>query len=727
MALSRRVLTACRDQFTEVRRPYLNGLVATLLIIITLMIWPAVHSSWAAHHDLGISWRTLVFSIMFVGATLLWGLLPTSLVASARSIWDLPLAVVTGSSLLSAGLMLLSFLLPIGPWITLPFLFLCGGLLAYVAVQKNSDFFRPLRQCSPACLLAICIGLLAASGWSQVHLFPFEDAGQALIYKPWTDDFQLARITALFLDGVQPQTLGRPDLSGLGVGFYHYGAYAAAGAFSGITNTPGLTGLDAFAIPWNMFLMAMAAYALGTHWWGPRMGLASLAAACLLPDASFYGFKLGWFGYYWLQQTGASLAWGLALGACSILLVDAACRRAAPRLYLLGLGLGGLTLLFKAQIAAILVPPLLVWGVLFFPGIKKLDRVQLLVYIGIILAVLVLVATRLAKAPSIALSGEWGASYLRSILNGVNGEEAQRLWQQASASKWLLPQVALMLISSFGVLPLIWLVAILIRRARKQATVSDLLPLLFVLIHLAVIFGLEGNTRGNRWELHHRPFVLIYFLLAVWCGGAVLTLLLDAGRAFSRHRRKIPAPQQHPEEALDTLDGTLARPRVMWPRLVTVAGLLSLLAFPLLLGNQIVGEQLWFAKSLAYTALPKDYLTCTDHIRRHAARTDIVQASDNDPMGITGALTERTAYLARPDLQVRKAAYSSVAAAHAAALTALATAETVQAFENLVARLPIRWYLLKPDTEVSWPASIASKPTFQCGAYRVYDLDVWQR
>ena len=705
MASSRRWTTVFRDSVTEGQRTGLNAFIATFLILLTLTIWPALYSSWSVQHDLGFSWRALVFSGLFVGGTLLWGLLPTSLVAPARSIWDLPLTIVTGSSLLSAGFMLLSFLLPIGPGVALFFLLLCGGIPAYVFARKKPDFLNPLRQTSLPCLLAIGIGLLAASAWSQTHLFAFEDAGQSVIYKPWSDGFLLAQTASLFSDWVQPQTMGRFDLSGFAVGFYHYGAYTAAGAFSGITNTPGLSAIDAFATPWSMFLVAMAAYALGKHWWGPWVGLASLAAAFLLPDASFYGFKLGRFGYYWLQQTGPSLAWGVALGACAILLIDAACRRGGLRLFFLGLCFAVITLLFKAQIAAILVPPLLLWGILFFPGIKKRSRVAIIVLTGITLALLALAATQFDRAPTLAFSGDWGARYLVSISHGVEEEATRHLWRQIAGSKWLLPQVALVVTVSLGVLPLIWLVAFIIRRVRKQSTASDWLPFFFLVMHLAVIFGLAPNTQGNRWELHHRPFVLIYFLFAAWCGGATLTLLLVPGRAFARRRRWSRARQ----------------------RLIALPGLLSLLIVPLLLGNQILGEDLWFAKPFVFTSLSKDYLTCTDLIRRNAARTDVVQVSDNDPAGLTNALTERTAYLARADRHAARVQYASVAEARAADLTDLARAETMPAFESLLTRLPIRWYLLKPGADVSWPPAIASKPAFQCGAYRVYDLNEWRK
>ncbi len=675
--------------------PGSNAILAATAIVLALTLWPAVYSSWSAGHDLGFSWRVLLFSCLFIGSALAWGLLPTSLVASAARIWDFALAVVVGSCLVSATLMVVSFLLPVAAWKILLFLLVSGGILILAATRRCPEFLDSLRTVSPACLLAICVSLFAASAWSQGHLFAFEKVGSAVVYRPWLDGFELARFAALFSLDLQPQTLGHP-LSGLAPNLYHHGPYAAAGAFSGFTQAPSLSAIDAFLFPWGVFLMGMAAYALGKYWWGEGGGLASLTVALLLPDASFYGLQVSWFGYHWLQQTSPSLSWGVAVGACSILLVDAACRRADRTLLLLGLSLALASVLFKAQIAAILVPTLSLWGVVAFSGIRIRVRLAMAGLTTAALAVLAVAVSHLSSAPSITLGHNWGLTYLEFVASGLRSESVRELWQQVTASEWVALRVPLLLLASFGALPFVYLTTVMIRGARRQSTVSDLLPLSFLIVHLAMVLGLARSTVGNAYELQHRPFVFVYFLLAVWCGGSVVSLLRGRSDTLSRSR-------------------------------LTTLAILPLLAFPVFLGDEVLGERVWFSPAFLSTSLPQDHLACIDFIREHSAPTEIVQASDNDPNGITAGLTERRGYLSRPALLLKLDEFSTLVQERFEDLTDFRCAATMPAFSDLIDQLGIRWYLLKPWSEVSWPPAVVSAPAFRSGNYQVYDLDVWRR
>ena len=193
-------------------------------------------------------------------------------------------------------------------------------------------------------------------------------------------------------------------------------------------------------------------------------------SSLLVPDASFYGLQVAWLGYYRLQQISPSLSWGVAIGACSILLVDAACRRAEPALLSLGLLLAFATTLFKAQIAAVLVPALLLWSVIAFQGLGIRVCLAIAGLTAFTLAVIVETATHLSLAPSIAFAKDRGLGYLEVIAGGIRNESTREMWQQFIASESLVPGVTLVLVASFGALPFVYLATIMIRRSRKMAT-----------------------------------------------------------------------------------------------------------------------------------------------------------------------------------------------------------------------------------------------------------------
>ena len=88
---------------------------------------------------------------------------------------------------------------------------------------------------------------------------------------------------------------------------------------------------------------------------------------------------------------------------------------------------------------------------------------------------------------------------------------------------------------------------------------------------------------------------------------------------------------------------------------------------------------------------------------------------------------ERAAYLARPRVNARNPRLSGVVEKRLGELRALVRADTEEELQLVVADLPIRWYLLRPGKVVSWPTAVESQPAFQCGEYRVYDLDDWRR
>jgi hypothetical protein len=355
------------------------------------------------------------------------------------------------------------------------------------------------------------------------------------------------------------------------------------------------------------------------------------------------------------------------------------------------------SVLFKAQIAVLLIPTLLLWSVVFCQGISRRRRLVVAALLSAGLGMALWLASGFQAAPTIALANDWGRAYLASTRSMIPDEAVREVWVSLTHSGWLVPRVFLLLTGAFGALGLIYVPLLLARRSTREYNDHDLFPLCLLGVHVGLALGLAGNTNGVPWEIHHRPFVLVYLVLAVWCGGAVVALL--------------PKPR-----------GWGGRPEAWGVVLV-----LLLAAAPLLeRGTTGTAERPPLLVDHLNTRVHKDHLACIDLIREHASPSDVGQASDNDPVLITSGLTELTPYLGAPHRLQRLDRYADLVTERLADLRELMEAATEEEFEAAVGRLPIRWYLLMPDSEVSWPPRIAFEPRFRCGDYRVYDLDEWR-
>jgi len=677
--------------------PVAKAAAAIALPMAAVTLWPAVYTSWSPAHNLGFSWRALIFALLFVGGSVVWGLLPLRLVPSAAPVWSFGLLLVLGGSIVAAGMTVLSFLVPVTAAEALLILVLAGAGLAFGSASQRHRLFEPLRRVSRLDILVILLSLIAVSAESPSHVFAFSDDHDAVIYAPWSDGFMLARTVGEFSQRSLPRPQGPWSLAGMEPAFYHYAAYLPAAAFSALTATPALTAVDAFAIPWSLFLVAMAAYALGGYWWGSRGAILGVALATVVPDATYYGFRNAWFGYHWLLGTSFSLPWGVAIAGCSIILVHQACRRGDLRLLCLGFVPVLGSVLFKAQVAVLLTPTLLLWTLVSFSGIARRTRLAGAAVLSGGAALAASLASGFEMAPTIALSGDRGTAYLMTLSDMIPDQADHATWVSVARGSWLAPKVLLLTWGAFGVLGLLYVALLTVRGLRKELSDYDFFPLCLLGVHFGFAFGVAGNTNGVPWELHHRPFVLVYLVLAAWCGGAVVALVSSRRTWWN---------------------GSGA-----WLTVFALA-----IAAAVLLDSSVTAsarEQRLLADHLG-TRVTKDHLACIDLIREHAVRGDVLQASDNDPGLITSGLTELTPYLGAPQRLARLHRYADVVERRLDELQRLAGAVTEEQFEQAVGALPIRWYLVTPASEVSWPSAVTMSPEFRCGDYRVYDLNKWR-
>ena len=163
-------------------------------------------------------------------------------------------------------------------------------------------------------------------------------------------------------------------------------------------------------------------------------------------------------------------------------------------------------------------------------------------------------------------------------------------------------------------------------KALKKLQPEDAIPALSLAFYLCLAFLTPKNTRGGADDLWHRPFVWVYFLLAVWVWGKTVYLLTTSR------------------------SGT---PKVL-PTVMAVAGI-ALLVVPLERGKVIQSVGTQADSGYANVPIPSDFLACARFLHNHAGKLDVVQNDPYDknlnlvhPEPVLGGLSERRCYLGLP-------------------------------------------------------------------------------
>jgi hypothetical protein len=662
------------------------GVHLTGLALCTLAF--ALWSSFGAGQ---LSWAVVAFFagynlVAWAGGGLLLRLLPGERLHAV----GLPLGLLLGHLCLGAILLLLAWLLPLGlEWIGL-------GVAAAVAALARiaAPWPREREAGSPLpALLCIALSLAAATLWSRDCLDPIETRPGAVVIEPWQDSFVHAGRIATFAHGEGRETLRHFLYGDRPMPLYHYGGYLAPAALVALTSTPALAAFTGFAVPFAVFLTGLAAFALAGTLWGRWPGLASSAAVLLLPDAAQQGADNHFFSYHWLLQTAPALALGIAGAAAAWALLIEGCRAGRPPLVVAGWIVGATCVVYKAHV---FVANALLWWIyppLFLAGVGRRWRVAWLAAAVVVFGGVVGLSQGVARVPSLRLDASAAPTYPRVVVRWFEPGAARELFERyapaddagfLAALPW---HGALLLFVTFGLLaPLCLGVALWVRR--RTATSILLFPLLVTASYLAMALGLSLNERpvGRPEELLHRPFVWAWFALCVWTAGAAYHRVLGDGP-----------------------------PRSALARAAAVGAIALGLLVPLRLGIGLrYGPP--FGHLATDHVVPNGLLAACEFLRSHAAPHDLVQDSSNDPELIVSALSERSPFAAvrSPD--------QPHAGHYLEEMRVLAAAGSVQEVAAFSRRTGLKWYLLRPEDSLAWPAELLEHPAFGAGGYRVYRL-----
>ena len=350
----------------------------------------------------------------------------------------------------------------------------------------------------------------------------------------WVEYFMHAGMISQFGDD---RAIGRGViwLSDAPLFAYHYSSYLLAAAFALPLDQPGLPLATSVWFPIGYLSLAAAAYTLGTCFAGATGGLAALAALFVIPDASNYGLRNGFFSFHWLLGAvpGSTYGLGSALLAVAFLQRWSTARSGASLAG--GAAFLAATLLNRVQIFVLLAPAWLA-SVVFISGVFQRHRkIVLGGFVFLALTALALMWYSPAIPSDLAWSFDGGRA-LEQFLYQVHRRQEPTAYQglyarilsQFGEGLGLTIGAALVYPASLGIFMLALPVLYLMHR-RSDNAFSNAFPVAVVLWYGAIMALAPIPAHTDATDFPHRSFVLLYATVAIWTFGLSVVWLSERG------------------------------------------------------------------------------------------------------------------------------------------------------------------------------------------------------
>lgn len=537
--------------------------------------------------------------------------------------------------------------------------------------------------------------------WTREALGAVLEARHTGILRVW-NDFLLQATEISSIEHYNTLRGESPYLADTAQPFYHRASYALSAIFEWITRDGALETSTYFWLPVGMILMGMGAYGLGAAMGGRFAGLVAMAALFLLPDASSYGLRNGYFAFHWLIQVAPGAGYALGLVLMALALYSEGVRKRLFQPIAWGGALILLSALFRAHVA---LPAMGAYAIGAFFAWRPRRRWH---RVGVGAAALVAAAIVMAGSELISLaphliSGKRDVLlYIRAVHlatpTAYEGLYPHYLAEANSVVQAVLGY-PLLVVAELGALVFV-LPLLTYARWRSGAAYwpIDAVPYVVLLVHTAVTFLLPTPGNGDITEWSHRSFVLLYAVFAVMSAVWLYQLVIstDAYRLGVRESWKRYAP----------------------------ACLFALgLVTPWLAGKDAQYGTLRDGPGACQTEISGDLFAVTQFVRSHAEPGDRLQTSDADPVALSVALTGQQAYVSRLSLYMKMGGeLAQRAATRAAQNRALAELRTYDELLAYGRQTGVRWYLMSTGDMPTWPTSVLGRAVFGSGPLRLFDL-----
>ena len=578
----------------------------------------------------------------------------------------------------------------------LPIDALVGGAL-FVASRRRARSDEALAGTSwhgaigiDVCVFLMCGSLVAL--WGHETITSIRDAEATGVFRAWRDYFLHASEITYLRDY---PAFGRHALylAGAPQPLYHRASYAMSGLFSAVGGVPSLETATTFWMPAGLLMCILSTYALGCALGTRLSGLASVAAVFLFPDASAYVWKNQFLGFAWLMQVAPGSGYAVAVILLALIVSISGGWREGRR-FPTAFVLVGAAAPFRVQISAIAGGMLLLAAC--FTWRPVLTRRWLAMLFASLAAGVgaVLFMQTLTLAPHFLTGHSHPMQFLQLVHSMAEVPTRYGIWT-AGRSDIVAFGIgyAMLLVSVLGVMIPALVVVLLGGFLGEAGPRAARFTLALVLTHIAVILFVPTAAHGDLSEFAHRPFVVIYAVVAALVGAAI-------GRLLTSWSLRIYGSES--------------------PGLLMLVGMMIVgCLVPLTMGPRL--QQRW-GPHFAQTPIRSEEFDAGRWVRSQSIQGDHVLVADNDPLGVFVGLTERVAFLSRPALYQRfGGAINEVAATRAAANAGLApvTFDELQTFGRSHG---VQWYVANTPASQRWPSAVTGHCAYCGRAVQVYDL-----
>lgn len=481
---------------------------------------------------------------------------------------------------------------------------------------------------------AFCLVLTAL--WCREPAAAPEAVRTTGVLPVWSDYFIHGSFISQFGD---IRALGRGSifLADYPPSFYHFASYAAAAALARPLQAPGLPLALGAWLPLGFLAMLAGAYALGDRLSGRAGGLAALIGVAMLPDASNYGLRNGWFSFHFtlLAHPGGTYAVGAAL--LSLALLDRWSAERSRSALAASAALALATFFFRAHVFFLYFPAWVATAAICTAHRAKRRLTSWVLIAGLSFVALGanLLVMELGERGFWRFHGPALAKFLEIVHTGqeptaYTGVYASLVSLDAPIFT-LSAGIVLAIVAALGAFVVLLPAATLLAREARQLRPIDAACGYLAFCWLLLMLFAPEPWHGDATDLIHRPFVLLYAASVIWT--FCLTLRALAAHSIATRR--------------------------LWPALLAA----MLLGLPLMIrgAEQMSRPKFAWAKHDDATQVPHGLVAAADYLRAHAPVGDVFAVH-----GLSGdyatfdvstqlcALSGIPAYLSRPYLEMTK-------------------------------------------------------------------------
>jgi len=540
--------------------------------------------------------------------------------------------------------------------------------------------------------------------WCRDIINSLAEARQTGIFHAWPDIF-LHAVQIVSLQNYHDVLDASLFLSGTKQPVYHIASYALPAFYSGINNELAIVSATSFLVPCGLILSGLGVYGFGCLLANRFVGFAAVAALFMLPDASMYGLKIGFFGYQWLMQASPGSGYALAIVLSALGLYVLGIREGKFSFIIYAVILAVFSAFFRVQIAAPATIMMFILALIVWKPATNWHRYG--AYIALLLlTVFMMCLSEIIDIGPHFITGEYTGSKFfqeihdRVLLSGYASSALGKVYQFLITNlpiivNWLIGY-AVFLTTALGLIfPLLALLM-----PKKLLTTAewkiDMIPAVLLLSSFLIIVSLPVPIDGDFSNFGHRQFVLIYVVCLIFLISWLTNLI-------NRHlfRKQV---------------NSLSISVICLPLLFV--GLLT----PWVYGKGIQQPNGW-SQNIADTAMPSGLYKASTYIKENSHVRDIMLNSDLDRFATVVSITERQAYISRDLLYSNyKGIAGDVFRQRHEELGKLNLIETTSDLCAFAEKRNIKWLLKHPNDFIDWNSRLLNSAVYVSDGYQVYDL-----